>query len=276
MRRALWLIAACGDSSSTAIDGAIDDVVVVDAKTRTAAEWIADEFAGTKDVTGTITTRLRVETPALVHDADACCAKYSFDVIEEAAPADARIGFVGVTIHDLVSADAFGGGIVSSRAPGLQLFLANVRVEPNWPTWIDYDTTNKDGLVLDGAAAIYGEDVTIKSWNADAAIDNKAQVSQFVRLKMEGRGNRGIRYWRAGPHYLVESALENTGGLGEGTVLWFSDCTTAEVRIFASTFNGESAVPASAIKCDNGTAPALVYLAEDPRATGEMHEMFAR
>jgi len=226
-------------------------------------------------ITGNFTARTAVETPALVKDASGCCAKYAFDVREQAAPDDRRVGFVNVTIKDLQSSDAYGGGIQSASAAGLVLFLDNVQVEPNWPNWVDYATTNKDGLVLDDAAAIYAEDLTIKNWNADAAIDNKAPISQFVRLTIEGRGNRGIRYWGAGPHYLVESNLDNAGGLGEGSLLWFQNCDTATVRIYDSKFNGSATVPPSAISCDNGSAPTLVYLTTDPRTTGEMHEMFS-
>jgi hypothetical protein len=72
----------------------------------------------------------------------------------------------------------------------------------------------------------------------------------------------------------VESNLNNEGGLGEGSLLWFSDCDTVTVNIYASTFNGSSTVPPALISCDNGSAPELVYLTTDPRTTGEMHEMF--
>jgi hypothetical protein len=140
---------------------------------------------------------------------------------------------------------------------------------------VSYAETNYDGLVLDGAAAIYAEDLTIRDWNADGGIDDKAQLSQFVRLVIEGAGNRALRLWGAGPHYLVESRLDNDGSLGEGSLLWFSDCDAVEVRIYGSTFNGSETVPASAISCDTGSDPNLVYLDVDPRTTGEMHEMFS-
>jgi hypothetical protein len=83
-----------------------------------------------------------------------------------------------------------------------------------------------------------------------------------------------MRYWGDGPHYLVESRIDNDGTLGEGSVMWFSNCDTTEVRIYASTFNGSAMVNAGDISCDNGSAPTLVYLETDPRTTGEMHEMF--
>lgn len=241
-----------------------------------AARWILEHFADAGLRTGNFTSRTTVETPALVRDATACCAKYAFDVRETVAPDDRQVGFVNVTIKDLVSADAFGGGVQTSGADGVTSFFANVLVEPNWPNWVSYATTNKDGLVLDGSAAIYGEDLTIRNWNADAAIDNKADRSQFVRLRLEGRGHRGIRYWTSGPHYLVESTLQNTGGLGEGSLLWFANCTGAVVNIYASTFNGSPTVPAAMVACDSGSAPRLNYLTVDPRTTGELHPMFSR
>lgn len=240
-----------------------------------AGDWITTHFAGDPVVTGNYTTRTTVETPSLVKDATGCCAKYSFDVHEDEAPVDAEVGFVNVTITNLVSSDAYGGGISSAYAPGLTLYLDNVAVEPNWPEWVSYSATNYDGLVLDDSAAIYAEDLTIKNWNADGAIDNKAPISQFVRLTLEGHGNRGIRYWEAGPHYLVDSTLENTGGAGEGSLLWFSDCDAAVVKIYDSTFNGAATVPNNLISCDSGSAPTLEYLTTDPRTTGEMHEMFS-
>jgi hypothetical protein len=240
-----------------------------------AGDWIITHFAGDPVVTGNYTVRTTVETPSLVRDATGCCAKYSFDVHEDETPVDPEVGFVNVTIEDLVSSDAYGGGISSAYAPGLTLFLDNVTVEPNWPEWESYSATNYDGIVLDESAAIYAEDLTIKNWNADGAIDNKAPISQFVRLKIEGHGNRGIRYWEAGPHYLVDSTLENTGGAGEGSLLWFFDCDGAVVKIYDSTFNGAATVPSNLISCDNGSAPTLEYLTTDPRTTGEMHEMFS-
>jgi hypothetical protein len=241
---------------------------------HSASDWIIAHFAGAEVVTGDFTTRTAVETPALVQDATGCCAKYAFDVREEEAPDVREVGFVDVAITDLETTDGFGGGILSGYAPGLVLFLSDVHITPSWPIWESYSTTNMDGMVLDDSAAIYAEDLTVEDWNADGAIDNKAPISQFVRLTIEGQGNRAMRYWGAGPHYLVESNLNNAGGAGEGSLLWFSDCSTATVKIYASTFNGSATVPEELISCDNGDSPQLEYLDTDPRTTGEMHEMF--
>jgi len=268
-------VGSAASSASSASSGTASSTSTGSGGGPTAADWIAQHFSGAPVVTGDFTERTRVETPALVRDATGCCAKYAFDVAEEEAPDDRRVGFVDVTVTNLESTDAYGGAIQSAAAPGLVLFLARVQIAPAWPVWESYATTNYDGMVLDDASAIYAEDLTIDDWNADGAIDNKAPISQFVRLTITGQGNRGIRYWGPGPHYLVDSHLENTGGAGEGSVLWFSDCDATTVNIYASTFNGSSTVPAELVSCDNGSAPQLNYLTTDPRTTGEMHEMFA-
>lgn len=274
--------AAFGDAeveatdAAAAFDGATVDVAArVDGGRRGAAAWIRQHLAAARQVTGERTTRGFVETPALVHDATACCAKYAYDAREEEAPVDPQIGFVNVAISDLASSDQYGGGIVTANAPGAVVYVANVTIEPGWPRWMSYATTNYDGLVLDDAAAIYAEDLTVIDWNADGAIDNKATVSQFVRLTIRGHGNRGIRYWTPGPHYLVDSTLENDGSLGEGSVLWFQDCTTVELRVFSTTFNGDDRISPSLVHCNTGSDPRIVYLTVDPRTTGEMHEMFS-
>src|SRR5262245_6156982 len=94
---------ACGGSPSTpAADGPVTPEAEAASAARTggAAAWIREHFAGAPVVAGEITMRTRVETPALVDTANACCAKYAFDVVEEADPVDPQIGFVDVTIHD--------------------------------------------------------------------------------------------------------------------------------------------------------------------------------
>lgn len=260
-------------SSDVAVDAPVD--APVDAGRLGAAAWIRAHFADAPVRSGDFTSRTRLETPVLVDGADVCCGKYGFDVREEEDPADAEVGFVDVLIHDLVSTDAFGGGIQTANAPGATVFMADVVVDPGWPDWVSYAATNYDGLVLDASAAMYAEGLTIRDWNADGAIDNKADISQFVGLTISGSGHRGIRFWRSGPHYVVASSLRNEGAHGEGSVMWFQDCNTAEVRVWDSTFNGSPAVLPEDISCDEGSAPTIVYLTEDPRTTGEMHEMFS-
>lgn len=273
---------AAVDAMDASIDTASADVsrdvmvdVPMDAGRLGAAAWIRAHFAEAPMRSGDFTSRTRLETPVLVDGADTCCGKYGFDVREEEDPADPEVGFVDVLIHDLVSTDAFGGGIQTSSAPGALVFMADVVVDPGWPDWVSYSATNYDGLVLDASAAIYAEGLTVRDWNADGAIDDKADISQFVALTISGSGNRGIRFWRPGPHYVVASSLQNEGAHGEGSVMWFQDCTTAEVRVWDSTFNGSPTVLPEDISCNEGSAPTIVYLTEDPRTTGEMHEMFS-
>ncbi|RYZ64780.1 MAG: hypothetical protein EOP08_08305 [Proteobacteria bacterium] len=220
---------------------------------------------------GTFTKRTFVELPRLVRGASVSGGKYGFDFRDDEAPADPRVALVDVRVSDLVSDDGFGGSIVTGNAPGATVFLSNVFFEPKWPAWVGYDTTNYDGMVLDGSKALYAEDLTVKSWNADSAADIKSDHAQFVCLKTEGNGNRTLRFWKAGPHYLVKSSVNNE----TGTIVWFKQCTGAKLNVFESTFNGAPALPANKVKCDEGSNPEIVYLTVDPRTTGEMHPMFS-
>ena len=238
-----------------------------------AAHWILSHFAGAPVLSGSFASRTKVEAPHLVQGATGTGAKYAFDIRDESAPNDKEVGFVDVKIDNLVSPDAYGAGILTGD-PRMVLYLARVHVEPNWPMWDSYATTNKDGIVLDGSTAFYAEDLTIKGFNADAGIDNKAPVSQMVRLTIDGPGNRSIRYWGDGPHYLVDSSIDNPGTVGDGALVWFQDCASVKLLVYGSTFNGAATIPPGKIKCESGSGPQITYLATDPRTTGEMHPMF--
>ncbi len=261
-----------GDASPSDADdvgSSLDDAAVEDGGAH--VPWIVEHFEGDPVVTGDFTSRQNIAMPVLVRDASGTNAKYAFAPRNGEPPLDNRVGFYNVTISDLVSTDAYGGGIGLSRShPVDAIFFENVEIEPNWPEWVNYDTTNYDGIVLDGAAAAYGKEVVIRNWNADAAIDNKAQVSQFVGLTTSGAGHRTMRYWAPGPHYLVASELGNT----QGSLLWFRNCDTVELHLFETTFNGQAALQPGDIECDEGSNPNLIFRDTDPRQTGEMHQMF--
>jgi hypothetical protein len=251
--------------------GAGGELAACGASATTPNSWIATEFSGVEELSGDFTTRQFVELPRIIRDSTATGAKYAFDLREEEEPADPRAAFVNVSVHDLVSKDAFGAAISSGNAPGAHLFLSNVELEPNWPMWESYATTNYDGMVLDGSEEIYAEDLTIRNWNADSAIDIKSTTAQFVCLTTEGDGNRTLRFWQPGPHYLVLSSIQNE----TGAMLWFADCGAATLNVYESTFNGSARVPSDKISCDKGDSPQIVYLTTDPRTTGEMHPMFS-
>lgn len=232
--------------------------------------WISNELAGAPVLTGDFDARQFVELPRLLRDVTATNAKYAFDFQEMEGPADPRVGLINVRVTDLVSNDAFGGSLVTDDAPGAHLFLSNVHLEPNWPAWESYATTNYDGMVLDDSEDIYAEDLTIVGWNADSAIDIKSNHAELVCLVTQGNGNRTLRFWKPGPHYLVKSTLENQ----TGDIVWMSDCSATQLFVFDSTFNGEAQLPADKISCEEGQDPQIVYLDVDPRTTGEMHPMF--
>jgi hypothetical protein len=236
-----------------------------------ANPWIQTEFAGVPDFTGDFTKRTAVELPRLIHDASVTNAKYGFDLEDEVDPGDPRVALVNVDIHDLTSTDAYGGSFQTAGAPGAKIYLSNVYLEPNWPAWVSYATTNYDGMVLDGSEEIYAEDVTVKNWNADSAADIKSKRAQFVCLRTEGNGHRTLRFWNIGPHYLVKSAVNND----TGALVWMKTCTGARINVYDSTFNGAPQLPADKISCEDGGVPEIVYLTTDPRTTGEMHPMFS-
>ncbi|MDJ0627705.1 MAG: hypothetical protein QNJ44_05560 [Rhodobacter sp.] len=237
-----------------------------------ATTWLADSFGDVPVVTGTFQGRTRIEAPVWVRNADASGAKYAFAIGSSGETLDRRVAFSNVRIADLHSKDRFGAGIgINPSAQGAELYLVNVLIEPNWPNWDGYESTNYDGIVLDGALAIYAQTMTIRNWNADSAIDNKARTSQFADLHILGNGHRPIRYWQPGPHYLVDTTIQKPDG---GTMIWFKDCGTVELRIFGSSFNGRSRLSDEMIQCDVGEAPDIAYLSEDPRSTGEMLPMF--
>lgn len=203
-----------------------------------ASAWLEQSFAGVPVVSADKAGRLTVDSPAVVRDSTISSARYGVSIREREAPDDRRIALRNVLISDLVSQQRYGAGIKTHRqSADMQLFLIDVVIKPNWPDWLSYEETNYDGIVLDGAQSIFAQNLSITDWNADSAIDNKAEVSQFVRLSVSGPGHRPLRYWRAGPHYLVHSRIETPA---EGTMLWFSDCDAATLFVYETRFNGLS------------------------------------
>lgn len=242
-------------------------------RTESAKRWISANFADAAVITGSFSGRQEVETPTWVRDAYASDAKYSFTVRTEATSEDRRAAFTDVRIENLRSGDRYGAGIrTTARDTLIELFLADVHIEPNWPDWDSYDTTNFDGIVLDAAKSIFAQSLTIANWNADAALDIKADVSQFVDLQISGPGHRPIRYWRPGPHYLVNATIEKPGG---GTLIWIRDCDATTLVIHGSLFNGASRLKAGTMQCESGESPKILYVDENPVRIGRMHPMFA-
>ncbi len=268
--------------TESSAEGAINPWLAANFATASVSTGSSMESASTDTafsmLTGNFKKRTSVEAPALVINATACCSKYGFQVVDAVAPYDRRVAFVNVTIKDLVSLDAFGGAISTTRKyPGMVMFLSNVRIDPKWPMWKSYSKTNYDGMVLDASAATYAEDLTITNWNADTAMDIKSKVAQLVRTKIEGPGHRSLRYWGSGPYYIVDSNISNPGTVGGGTLIWVKDCRNAIFNIYNSQFNGSSKIPADKLQCDAGKKSDLKvnYLTRDPKTTGEMHPMLS-
>jgi hypothetical protein len=249
-------------------DGDTYREVAVAAKSG-ATQWIESAFASYPVLTGDFTTRTNVEAPALVKNATGCCSKYSFDMQDNVAPNIKEIAFVNVAMKDMSSPDAFGSGLLNTTT-GMSVFVANAYIEPNWPLFVDFTTTNYDGIVINTGAGFYADQLVVKNWNAHAAVDTKAQINQIVGLRTIGQGQDAIDFWRDGPHYIVNSSLNNSN---PSRLIWINDCTSATIYVYNSTFNG-AATANGQYTCGTGTTANIIYLTYDPRTTGEMHPMF--
>ncbi len=242
-------------------------------ETAAMRDWLFANLSAAPVLSGAFEGRVEVTAPAIVTNAELTRARIGFSLRRGDETEAPRIAFVGVTINDMRSHDRYGAGIKTHRKdPGITLFLADVTLRPGWPGWVSYDKTNYDGLTLDAAAALYAQAVTISDWNADAAIDSKADVTQLVHVTISGPGHRPLRLWRPGPHYIVHSNISKPGG---GALIWLRDCDRAQLRIFASRFNGVPRLSSEHVSCEAGSDPSIAYLSEDPRTTGEMHPVFA-
>ena len=248
------------------------DPALVACELQANQSWIAETFAGSQVLSGAFEGRVEIETPALVQNAQLQAARIGFSLRHSSEDTRGRAAFVDVTVSEMRSHDPYGAAIKTHRSdPGLSVFLSGVTLRPGWPDWISYETTNYDAITLDAAEALYAQAVTISDWNADAAIDSKAGTTQLVDVVITGPGHRPLRLWRPGPHYIVHSSIDKPA---DGTLIWLKDCERAQLRVFASRFNGASRLSSDQISCEKGEFPAIKYLNEDPRQTGEMHPVF--
>jgi hypothetical protein len=196
------------------------------------------------------------------------------------------VALINLTVDNV----AGGGGAGIIAWPGdfkstpryTDLYLSNVTIDPHGPVWKDYTTTNTDGMTIDDGwtyGHMYLNNVTIRNWS-DAAIDVKPGFLNAVGLHTIGNGWNTLKLWWPGPHYIVDSTINNdrwasTPNLGsDGGLIWSWDCSKLEIRIWNSTFNGSATLPRDRITCEVPGTPKIIYLTKDPRTTGEMHPMF--
>ncbi|MEI4197915.1 hypothetical protein [Roseovarius sp. E0-M6] len=246
---------------------------LVACETLAAQDWLTKAFEGSEVLSGAFDGRVKIETPMLVRNAELRAARIGFSLRHGSEGTPRQVAFFDITVRDMRSHDRYGAAIKTHRKdPGISVFLSDVSLRPDWPDWISYETTNYDAITLDSAEALYAQAVTIADWNADAAIDSKAETTQLVDVVITGPGHRPLRLWRPGPHYIVHSRINKPA---EDTLIWLKDCERAQLRIFASRFNGASRLSSDQVSCETGEFPAIEYLSEDPRQTGEMHPVFA-
>lgn len=243
---------------------------------QVAEAWLEETFGPPPPEAGMLTGRQRLEIPIWFRGAKISQAKYAVSL--RSGPGGGEAALSGLRIGPLVSTDAYGAGVrvevpkshANSSDSQVRLFLHDVQISPKWPDWLSYGETNYDGVDFSASGEIYGHAVRIRNWNADSALDIKADRSQFVNLEVSGPGNRPLRYWRAGPHDLIASSISRPD---EGPLVWFADCDTATLRIHGTSFNGDEHLPPHRISCEAGEAPDIIYLSEDPRDTGAVHPM---
>lgn len=259
----LFALAVAADAEPTCAD-------------RVAEAWLESTFGAAPPEAGDLTGRQRLETPVWFRGATIRDAKYAVSL--RRGPDGGEAALSGLRIGALSSRDAHGAGIrveapksdANPSDSAVQLFLHDVRIAPNWPDWLSYGETNFDGVDFGASGELYGHAVRIGDWNADAALDIKADRSQFVDLEVSGTGNRPLRYWRAGPHDLIASSISRPD---DGPLVWFADCGEATLRVYGTRFNGSERLPPERVSCERGEAPEIIYLSEDPRVTGDIHPM---
>lgn len=278
----------------------------VTAGVATGNAWLLSNFAYARQYTGTFAGVKTIVFPALVKNVTCTGGYYClsiFDLNYEHTPPDEGVGpggttastdqraaLVNVTVSNQIVNGPYAAGILfNGNGNGwidhMEAFLSNVTITPNLPPWVDYATTNFDTITFDGGwptGKVYMEDVTANGWD-DAAFDVKGQSMQAVRIKTNGSGYNTLKLWHAGPHYIVDSVISNSRWntadppVGDGGLLATMDCTTAEIRIWNSTFNGSTTLNRNKVRCFYTGTPAdikIKYLSIDPRKTGEMHPMF--
>jgi hypothetical protein len=283
--------------------------------------WINDSFKNAQLVTGPLGALApngnywTWNTPVFVKNAQCQGGYYCQSIMTPYANGlgaqPARAAFEHVTISNQIVDGGYSASIWTSPTgpacagcagdPPFDLYLNDVTITPNWPPWVNYQTTNFDGITADGglwAGHIYAQDLNINGWD-DAAIDMKGAQLQAVRLHTEGSGFNTLKLWggtnEAVPPvvvtptviYLVNSTINNDrynpakggahpiAGATDGGLLWTWNCSTLVLNVYNTTFNGASTLNPLDLVCEvRGAAPVINYLTVDPTTTGEMHAMF--
>ena len=252
--------------------------------------WIAKNFSDARVYENSWSSR-KLETPFWARDAERNGGKYCFEVRTDDHNRDTRAAFTNVkgldpgkflTNPNAGSNTAYYAGIkTNSVGKGVNvydLFLSHVLLETNYPDFNSYNTTNYDAMTLDSTRALYAEYLTIRAQGGDAAIDNKANYTQLVNCDIRGPVHRTLRFWGRGPHYIVNTRLENLkpdGSSNGNALIWAYNGDTVDIRVWNSTFDGSPTLSPRRIKADRGGTPKITYLDKNPLLTGALHPMFS-
>jgi hypothetical protein len=245
------------------------------------------------------------------------CGYYCYDVWQQDPDSllpspngspDLEVAFVNITTpKQLPGTIARAAAIhTNGNAKGwmstLDVYLSNVKVAPMFPEFAGYSATNHDAFTFDGgtpsdpnclsdsscyygwSSHVYAENVTVDCGSgqtcwSDAAFDVKARQFQAVNVVTRGHGLNTLKLWWPGPHYIVNSTINNDRYIStnpdiDGGLIWTWDCSKLHLIIYNSTFNGGSMLPTNKIGCWIAGQPIIEYRSVDPRTTGEMHPMF--
>lgn len=270
-------------------------------------QWVLDHFSPYYHYTSIPPAGLII-TPSIVSDITLTqgCDSYCYDVW--GGLPDEQVAFVNITNGQQspgtspYAASIHTTGNSEGWMDHLDTFLSNVSIAPMFSEFTDYQHTNYDGFTFDGGfpsdpdclndsscyygwpSHVYAENVTVDCgadqtcWS-DAALDVKPRQLQAVNLTTRGHGLNTLKLWWPGPHYIVNSSINNDRYLNadpdsDGGLVWTWDCSKLHLIIYNSTFNGSSTLPVNKIGCQVAGTPNIEYRTVDPRTTGEMHPMF--
>jgi hypothetical protein len=259
--------------------------------TTKGSAWVEAYFAGKPVITGEKTGPTDVGSPSIMKDAHCKLSYYCVNAWGTDGEVDMRVAFVRSTFDQAQVDGPYGASIMCWGGPNktghhlFDVFLSDVTLAPGWPTFQNYDTTNMDGGTFDCGwrdGHLYVNNVTVSGW-ADAALDVKPGALQAVNLTTNGDGLNTLKLWNNGPHYIVNSHINNTRystvdppAAGDGGLAYIAMCASTTIKIWNSTFNGANTLARNKYSCGDGAdkSATVINLTVDPRTTGEMHPLF--
>lgn len=287
----------CTNAMGSVTKQATINVMNIPSTTKGTA-WIKAYFAGKPVLTGAYIGQVEMLAPAIMQSASCKNSYYCINAGSDWGFAtDKRLAFVDTNFGPQQVNGQYGAALMcwgGENKTGDHLFdvyLSNVHLDPAWPAWKDYNTTNMDAATFDCGfqdGHLYVKDVWVTGW-ADAALDVKMGAIQADHLTTNGNGLNTLKLWWKGPHYFVNSDINNTRyksttnpsapdspAAGDGGMIYFAQCQGTIVNLYGSKFNGYTTLGRNQYSCGDGADKSVTVnnLTTDPRTTGEMHPLF--